>query len=334
MPTSAAAAGSEPAQQQQTPEPRQRLHVLLAQIKPKKADYKHNLGLIGDLFARMDRDRIEADVLCLPETAMSGYFLQGGVRDVAVTQQTLFHDLQRAYHERLGRTANGRLLDVVVGFYEVFQGKFYNSCLYATLGPDSEARIVHCHRKFFLPTYGVFDEKRFVARGRNFEAFPTRFGFPVAVAVCEDLWHSITGTIFALKGAQIIFVISASPGREFGGGLVENVNKWRQLLINVAEEHNVFVCNTGLVGFEGGKGFVGVSTVIDPFGRTRVEAPLAEEALVLGEIDLDDIAIARAASPMLSDLESALGDVLYELHEVEQAQHQSVSHIHRISGGA
>jgi predicted amidohydrolase len=303
----------------QTPDPRQTLRVLLAQIKPKKADYAHNLSLIGDLFARIEAEKMEADVLCLPETAMSGYFLEGGVRDVAVSQQTLFNDLQRVYQERGGRHP----LDIVVGFYEVFQGKYYNSCLYATLGQQNDAppRIVHCHRKFFLPTYGVFDEKRFVARGRNFDAFATRFGFPVAAVVCEDLWHSVSGTILALKGAQIIFVISASPGRGFGSDLVENVTKWRQLLVNVAEEHNVFVCNTGLVGFEGGKGFVGVSTVIDPFGRTRVEAPLAQEALVLGEIELDDIAIARAASPMLSDLESAFGDVLYELNEVERGQH-------------
>jgi predicted amidohydrolase len=307
----------------QTPAPHQRLRVLLAQIKPKKADYAHNLGLIGDLFTRIVDEKIDVDVLCLPETAMSGYFLEGGVREVAVTQQALFADLQRTYRERLGRRqAPTRVLDVVVGFYEVFQGKYYNACLYATLGPDDgAARIVHCHRKFFLPTYGVFDEKRFVGRGRNFDAFPTRFGFPVATAVCEDLWHSITGTILALKGAQVIFVISASPGRGFGSDLVENVDKWRQLLVNVADEHNVFVCNTGLVGFEGGKGFVGVSTVIDPFGRTRIEAPLAQEALVLGEIELDDIAIARASSPMLSDLESALADVLYELNEVERREH-------------
>lgn len=298
-----------------------KIHVLLAQIKPKKADYAHNLNLIGNLFGRIQTENLGADVLCLPETAMSGYFLEGGVRDVAVTQQRLFDDLQRTYRERLGPHADRQLLDIVVGFYEVFQGKFYNSCLYATLGPDSQARIVHCHRKFFLPTYGVFDEKRFVGRGRDFDAFPTRFGFPVAVAVCEDLWHSITGTIFALKGAQVIFVISASPGRGFGSNLVENVDKWRQLLVNVAEEHNVFVCNTGLVGFEGGKGFVGVSTVIDPFGRTLVEAPMSQEALVVGTIELDDITVARAASPMLSDLEGTLGDVLYELHEVERAQH-------------
>lgn len=301
----------------------ERIRVLLAQIKPKKADYVHNLRRVGDLFDYIHTQDVGVDVLCLPETAMSGYFLEGGVRDVAVSAQRLYADLQREYLARVGSAADAPLLDIAVGFYESHHGKLYNSALYATLGGDDEqSGIRHVHRKFFLPTYGVFDEKRFVARGRNFEAFPTRFGVTVAVAICEDLWHSISGTILALKGAQAIFTLSASPGRGFAGDVAENANRWRQLLTTCAEEHGIWVTNCGLVGFEGGKGFVGVSTVIDPFGKSRVEGPLGDEALVLGEIALDDVSIARSSAPLLSDLEATLGDIVYELSEAEQAQHR------------
>ena len=302
------------------------IRVLLAQIKPKKADYAHNLNRIGGLFDIIREQKLDVDVLCLSETVMSGYFLEGGVRDVAVTQETLFADLQAEYKKRRGNEAS-HLMDIAVGFYESYQGKLYNSALYATLGDSERAGICHVHRKFFLPTYGVFDEKRFVARGRNFEAFHTRFGVTVAVAICEDLWHSISGTILALKGAQVIFTLSASPGRGFTGDVAENAQKWRQLLINVAEEHGVYVTNCGLVGFEGGKGFVGVSTVIDPFGKSRVEGPLGDEALILGEMILDDVAIARSSAPLLSDLEATLGDIVYELTEAEKAQHQGGYHV-------
>src|SRR5207245_1690336 len=100
------------------------------------------------------------ELLITPEGSMSGYFVEGGVRDVAVTAGTLFRDLATR-HEAAGAK---RSLDVAVGFYEVFQNRFYNSCLYATLGgPD--AGVKHVHRKVFLPTYGVFDEERFVERG-------------------------------------------------------------------------------------------------------------------------------------------------------------------------
>lgn len=300
----------------------EKIHVLLAQIKPKKADYAHNLNRVADLFSTIHEQKLTVDVLCLPETAMSGYFLEGGVREAAVAPETLFADLQAAYRERLSGRSGMPPLDIALGFYESHQGKLYNSAMYATLGDHPESGIRHVHRKFFLPSYGVFDEKRFVARGRNFEAFPTRFGVPVAVAICEDLWHSISGTILALKGAQVIFTLSASPGRGFEGDIADNARRWRQLLVNVAEEHGVWVTNTGLVGFEGGKGFVGVSTVIDPFGKSRVEGPLGDEALILGEISLDDIAIARASAPLLSDLESSLADIVQELAEAEQSQHR------------
>src|SRR6184192_3237707 len=107
--------------------------------------------------AGADREaRSPADLVVFPETATSGYFVEGGVRDVAVTAGTLFRDLT-IEHEAAGAPP----IDVAVGFYEVFQNHFYNSCLYASLGNASPGnaspRILHVHRKVFLPTYGVFD---------------------------------------------------------------------------------------------------------------------------------------------------------------------------------
>src|SRR5205823_1003562 len=176
-----------------------------------------------------------------PETATSGYFVEGGVRDVAVTAGTLFRDLT-IEHEAAGAPP----IDVAVGFYEVFQNHFYNSCLYASLGdaspgnassgnaspPNASPRILHVHRKVFLPTYGVFDEERFVDRGRDIQAFDTRYG-RVAILICEDAWHSITGTIAALQGAQLVIVPSASPARgtgrdEEGTRLPASVVRWER----------------------------------------------------------------------------------------------------------
>jgi predicted amidohydrolase len=93
----------------------------------------------------------------------------------------------------------------------VHGNRLYNSGLYATLGgPD--AGIRHVHRKIFLPTYGVFDEERFVEAGRSVQAFQTRWG-RAAILICEDAWHSFTPMLAALDGAQVIIVPSASPAR-------------------------------------------------------------------------------------------------------------------------
>lgn len=296
--------------------------VAAAQLKPKKGEYEFNLGRIGEVFTQIDTMNPRPQLLVLPETVLTGYFVEGAVREDSVTREQLFSDLLRMYRSQT--TTSGATLDIVLGFYELRDGKYYNAGLYATLtqsddGPV-EAGIVHVHHKFFLPTYGVFDEKRFVARGRSVDAFDTRFG-RAAILICEDVWHSVTATIAALKGAQIIYVISASPGREFGGQEVGNLARWKHLLPGVADEHNVWVVYAGLVGFEGGKGFTGSSCIVDPWGRTIAEGTVLDECIVTAQIDLDDVATARAASPLLADLEAVLPDLALEMEALARSPH-------------
>ncbi|MEP6755655.1 MAG: nitrilase-related carbon-nitrogen hydrolase, partial [Chthonomonadales bacterium] len=288
------------------------MRIAIAQIKPRKAEYRANLARLGETFLQINKLEPRPNVLVLPETALTGYFLEGGVRDVALSREGLFDDLSALYAETCGSSAP--VLDILLGFYELCDGKYYNSALYASMGGDSPG-IIHVHRKFFLPTYGVFDEKRFVARGRSIDAFHTDPGRS-SVLICEDVWHSVSATLSALKGAQIIYVISASPGRDFHGQSTGNLDRWDTLLPGIAEEHCVFVVYAGLVGFEGGKGFTGTSQVVDPWGKVLVKGPLLDECLLVADIDLDDVAAARAGSPYLADLESTLTDIAYQFDGV------------------
>src|SRR5438309_258601 len=237
--------------------------IAIAQLRPVKGEYAANREGLGGVLARVAELDPPVELLITPEASTSGYFVEGGVRDVAVTAGTLFRDLATR-HEAVGGAK--RPIDVAVGFYEVFQNRFYNSCLYATLGgPD--AGVKHVHRKVFLPTYGVFDEERFVERGHEVRAFDTRFG-RAAILICEDAWHSLTATIAALDGAQLLILPSASPARGTGKtegegeSLPASVVRWERIVRNIAEEHGVFVAYASLVGFEGGKGFPGGSVVV------------------------------------------------------------------------
>lgn len=294
-----------------------KIRVVAVQFKPRKGDVEHNLDRVAEVLQQVCEENIPADVAVFPETILSGYFLEGGVREAARPREQVLTELVRRYQP----FARPEPLDVVLGFYELWHGKYYNSALYLTLEQQPErCRILHTHRKFFLPTYGVFQEKRFVARGRNIEVFRTRFG-PATVLICEDVWHSITGAIAALKGAEVFYVIAASPGRGFHGENVGNVMKWQDILCNMAEQHGVWVVNASLVGFEGGKGFVGQSMIVNPFGQVVVSAPLMKEAMVTATIDTEEIAIARANAPLLADLESALADLLIEMQEIASEQH-------------
>ena len=279
-------------------------HALL-QFRPEKSRLRESLARLR---AHLEALRPHApQVVVLPEAALTGYFLQGGVRELALTRHELLELLVGVY-EKVGWEG---VLDVVVGFYERDEGAYYNSAAYLEL----PHRVVHVHRKVFLPTYGVFDEERYLARGRRVEAFRTRFG-RAALLICEDFWHSITATIAALDGAEVIYVPSASPARGFQGGYPENVARWRTLAQAVAAEHGLYVVVASLVGFEGGKGMSGGSLVVGPDGRILAEAPLFEEAALLFPLDRERIPPVRYDSPLLSDLEAGLPLLLSDLQRV------------------
>ena len=279
-------------------------HAVL-QFRPEKSRLRESLARLR---AHLEALRPHApQVVVLPEAALTGYFLQGGVRELALTRHELLELLVGVY-EKVGWEG---VLDVVVGFYERDEGAYYNSAAYLEL----PHRVVHVHRKVFLPTYGVFDEERYLARGRRVEAFRTRFG-RAALLICEDFWHSITATIAALDGAEVIYVPSASPARGFQGGYPENVARWRTLAQAVAAEHGLYVGVASLGGFEGGKGMSGGSLVVGPDGRILAEAPLFEEAALLFPLDRERIPPVRYDSPLLSDLEAGLPLLLSDLQRV------------------
>src|SRR2546421_6596499 len=299
--------------------------LAIAQLRPTKGDYGANLQKIGGVLAQIAKLDPPADLVVFPETATSGYFVEGGVRDVAVTAGTLFRDLT-VEHEAAGAPP----VDVAIGFYEVFQNHFYNSCLYASLGNASPGNassgnaspgIRHVHRKVFLPTYGVFDEERFVDRGREIRAFDTRWG-RAAILICEDAWHSLSGTIAALQGAQLVIVPSASPARGTGmeaegTRLRGSVVRWERILKGMADEHGVWIAFASLVGFEGGKGFPGGSVVVSPGGEIVRRGPLFEEAVLTYDLDFEELTRARAESPLLADLEVNLPHLVKSLGKGE-----------------
>jgi NAD+ synthetase len=289
--------------------------IALAQIRTTKGDYGANLARLGSVFSQIvavaKRDPV--DLVITPETATSGYFVEGAVRELAVTTGTLVRDVA-AQHA----AATAPPLDAAVAFYEVFQNQLFNSCAYVRLEGGKKPEVIHVHRKVFLPTYGLFDEDRFVEQGHEFRAFDTSFGMRAAILICEDAWHSISGTIAALDGAQLIIVPSAPPARGTdnapdGTTLPASTVRWERLVRGIAEEHGVYVALTNLVGFEGGKGFPGGSVVIGPAGEVVVRGPLFDEAIVPAVIDADVITHARADAPLLADLRAELPHLLRDV---------------------
>ena len=304
------------------------IHLVVVQFKPRKSDYSANLARLAGIFSQIDALEPRPDVAVFAETALTGYFLEGGVRDVAMTAGALARDLQAQYAAAVNTP---RLLDVCIGFYEVWNNAFYNSALYVTLGGrDGKPVIRHVHRKLFLPTYGLFDEERYVDRGFEVRAFDTDWG-RAAMLICEDAWHSLTGTVAALDGATTIFVLSASPARgiwprEGEGPVPANLKRWERLARDIAEEQGVFVALVNLVGTEGGKTFSGGSIITGPHGDVRAQAPLWDEAMMTVTLDPQDLTRARTDVPLLTDLQTMMPHLMRTVDRIQAGERLVLSY--------
>lgn len=274
--------------------------IASVQFAPKKARFSENLARIAEL--ALQAAASDADVVLFSETATTGYFLEGGVLESAVSAEQLATELA---HLLRGHT---KPLDLIIGFYERYNETLHNSSAYLEWTGE-EVVIRHVYRKFFLPTYGVFDENRFVAPGNEVAAFETRLG-TASILICEDVWHSILPMIAALKGAEVLFVPIASPARGFEQSTPTNLSRYHRLLRAIAEEHGVYVASSMLLGFEGGKGFTGGGAIFDPEGIELAKSPIQEEHILLANVDRNRVTQARAHLPLLSDLRDRWATIL------------------------
>src|SRR5438309_9836628 len=90
-------------------------HICLAlsQFRPTKGEYADNVSRIGAVVTQAAQLDPKPDLVVFPETATSGYFVEGGVKELAVTAGTLARGLAASYH--------GPAIDGGGGFYERFQ---------------------------------------------------------------------------------------------------------------------------------------------------------------------------------------------------------------------
>src|ERR1019366_1519961 len=137
------------------------LHIAIAQFRPREGDVRGNLRCVGEVFAQAVALAQRPHGVQNPKSTRSGCSVEGGVREMALTAGELAAGLAAAYR--------GPPIDAVIGFYEKLEGDLHNSLAYVRCG--SAAEILHIHRKTFLPTYGLFDEERFVERGYSIRAF-------------------------------------------------------------------------------------------------------------------------------------------------------------------
>ena len=127
----------------------------------------------------------------------------------------------------------------------------------------SGGAVLHLHHKLYLPTYAMFDESRYFARGNSVRAFDTRFG-RLGMLICEDFWHVSPAYLLWLDGADILILNSSSHPRSQRerSRPVHALGRDGQSSLR----QHVHVLHPALhrVGYEDGKNFWGGSSVSIP----------------------------------------------------------------------
>jgi len=270
-----------------------KLNIALAQINTHLGEVTANLDKHLELIHQAQA--AGAELIVFPELSLTGYCLQDLVPSVAhraSVDDPVFRPLLEASQN----------IDMVVGFVdEDHRHRFFIAAAYLSGG-----KVVNIHHKAYLPIYGLFDEGRFFAWGDEVQAFDTKFG-RVGILICEDFWHASPPYLLWLDGADLFLFTSASPGRGLGkqpalesARWVEDINRAYSSLFTS------FVVHSNRVGFEDGLNFWGGSTIYDPNGELVSRGPYHEEALLVSEIDLNQLHRTRARLPLLRDERTAL----------------------------
>ncbi len=236
-----------------------RLRCVLAQLNLVVGDVEGNTSRIIAA-ANEARDAARADVVMLPELAVSGY----------PPEDLLFHSgmrLQVAQSiDRLKAEVRG--ITLVAGYPEYDGSRIFNSAIVIRDGA-----VLANHRKACLPNYRVFDEKRYFTPGTQPTVIDVH-GVRAGILVCEDVWEPEPAAQARAAGAGVLLVINASP---------YEVNKQFQREVEVARarvaETGIPLVFVNLVGGQDELVFDGNSFVMDARGKVTMRAPAFTEGL-------------------------------------------------------
>lgn len=262
------------------------MKVAVAQINTKLGVVKENVKKCCELALKAKGEG--AQLILFPELSLTGYNLQDLTFEVALTPES---------PELIPLLEASREISIVVGLIEESpEHIFYNSAFYL-----EDGEVKHIHRKLFLPTYGMFDEGRFVGKGEEVKAFSSRLG-KSSILICEDLWHFSSVYLAFVQGTKFILAPSSSPGRGYKErGMFGNAEVWLNMGEFYSRLTGSYFIYANRVGVEDGFVFSGTSFVCDPYGRVVAKASPFKEELLTVEIDPALIRSARINLPLLRD---------------------------------
>ena len=240
-----------------------KLRVALAQINPTVGDFAGNAALIAASIEKAQSSG--AHLVVFPEMIVTGY----PVEDLALRPS-----FQKASKATIAQVAKGIHGDIVavIGYLDTSaDGAPHNA-----VAVISEGKVVATYIKRHLPNYGVFDEFRnFTAGTKNLVV--RIHGVDVAIAICEDIWHSMTEVAERTPG--LVVVPNGSPYEQ-------NKDDARLALVQKrAIEVKAPLAYVNMTGGADDLVFDGDTIVVDKAGELIARGPQFADELVVVDID-------------------------------------------------
>jgi len=271
------------------------MKIALISMRPEIGNKKNNIKKMENYIKKT-----KADFYVFGEMTLTGYPLKDEIRDLA-------EKINGPSIKKIKKISKENNCYIVFGMPlkdDKVEGLNHNSAV--LIHPNGKIDAYH---KWFLPTFGPFEEKIFYDAGENLDVFNTKYG-KVGLIVCYDLFYPEICKAYSQMGAEMIICISASPSvtRKY----------FEALLPARAIENTVFMIYSNIVGTQEELVFWGGSQACDPLSNLLVKGNYFKENIVTCEIDLEKIKTARANRPVLRDIRPEIYQDLYEISRKHQ----------------
>jgi len=259
-------------------------------MRPKIADKKANLEKMKEFI-----EKKKADIYVFGELNTCGYHVKDELRDIAEEED----GPSIKYVKELAKKTKSIIVFGIPTKNKNVKGLIHNSAVIVQANGKTDI-----YNKWFLPTFGPFEEKLYFDEGEELRLVETKYG-KIGVIICYDIFFPELCKAYSQLGADIIICISASPSI---------TRKYFETLIPARTiENTVFFIYTNITGTQENLVFWGGSEIRNPLSKQICKAPYFKESIKVCEIDLKDIEKARANRPVLRDIKPEIYQDLYEI---------------------
>lgn len=267
------------------------MKIYLAQINTVIGDLDGNVKKILAKF--YNAEELGCDLVVFPEMTISGYPCED------LWQKKYFNLASVQKISEICVATKGSRCAILLGAVTIEKNRgkkeiFYNSALIIAQGEVK--KIIN---KKNLPSYGVFDEKRYFMPSPTLSLVELN-NFKLAILICEDLWDLKNLYLLQEKSLDALIVVNSSP---YSASKCESRQK---LAVDFAKNLGRPLIYVNQVGGQDSLAFDGNSFVLNGQGEKILQLKgFAEDS---GIVELAESGAIASLTPFIEKISNSLND--------------------------